>query len=88
MAECLIDLKIIIEELHKINNNEKLEVKNNRSHDKKSIERIKTEKKKELEWKSRLLKLRSRSFKKLIDYEEEKEVIKVIKKCMEEKEEI
>ena len=27
MIDCLIDLKIIIEELHKINNNEKLEVK-------------------------------------------------------------
>ena len=36
----LIDLEIIIDEVEKINNNERLEIKKNKSHDKNSIRQI------------------------------------------------
>ena len=74
----LIDFKIIIKEIEKINKNERLE-----DMIRKVLYEFKTEKTEVLKWKSRFLTLTNRSFKKLRDYEEEKEAGKVTRKCIE-----
>ena len=74
----LIDLKIIIKEIEKINKNERLE-----DMIRKVLYEFKTGKTEVLQWKSRFLTLTNRSFKKLRDYEEEKEARKVTRKCIE-----
>ena len=74
----LIDFKIIIKEIEKINKNERLE-----DMIRKVLYEFKTEKTEVLKLKSRFLTLTNRSFKKLRDYEEEKEARKVTRKCIE-----
>ena len=74
----LIDFKIIIKEIEKINKNERLE-----DMIRKVLYEFKTGKTEVLQWKSRFLTLTNRSFKKLRDYEEEKEARKVTRKCIE-----
>ena len=74
----LIDFKIIIKEIEKINKNERLE-----DMIRKVLYEFKTEKTEVLKWKSRFLTLTNRSFKKLRDYEEEKEARKMTRKCIE-----
>ena len=51
---------------------------------KKVLREFKTEKTEELEWELRFLTLTDRSFKKLSNYEEEKEARKETRKCMKE----
>ena len=63
----LINLEIMREEIEKINNNE----------------RLKTEKTEELECKLRFLTIKSRSFRNLSDYDENKEAKKATRKVME-----
>ena len=78
LIDNLIDFEIIIEEIEKINKNQRLE-----DMIKKVLYEFKTEKTEVLKWKSRFLTLTNRSFKKLRDYEEEKEARKVTRKCIE-----
>ena len=78
LIDNLIDFKIIIKEIEKINKNERLE-----DMIRKVLYEFKTEKTEVLKWKSRFLTLTNRSFKKLRDYEEEKEARKVTRKCIE-----
>ena len=78
LIDNLIDFEIIIKEIEKINKNERLE-----DMIRKVLYEFKTEKTEVLKWKSRFLTLTNRSFKKLRDYEEEKEARKVTRKCIE-----
>ena len=78
LIDNLIDFKIIIKEIEKINKNERLE-----DMIRKVLYEFKTEKTEVLKLKSRFLTLTNRSFKELRDYEEEKEARKVTRKCIE-----
>ena len=84
LTDNLIYLKRILKEIEKINNNERLEVKEIEDMIRKVLYEFKIEKTEELKWKLRFLILTNRSFEKLSDYEEEKEARNVTRKCMEE----
>lgn len=61
-----------------------MEIKETEDVTKKVLREFKTEKTEELEWELRFLTLTDRSFKKLSNYEEEKEARKETRKCMKE----
>ena len=61
-----------------------MEIKETEDMTKKVLREFKTEKTEELEWELRFLTLTDRSFKKLSNYEEEKEARKETRKCMKE----
>lgn len=61
-----------------------MEIKETDDMTKKVLREFKTEKTEELEWELRFLTLTDRSFKKLSNYEEEKEARKETRKCMKE----
>ena len=84
LTDNLIYLKRILKEIEKINNNERLEVKEIEDMIRKVLYEFKIEKTEELKWKLRFLILTNRSFEKLSDYEEGKEARNVTRKCMEE----
>ena len=80
----LIVLEIIIEEIEKINNNERLKIEKTEGIIKKVLKEFKTEKTEELEWKLKFLTLKYRFFKYLSDYEEERKAREMTRKIMEE----
>ena len=61
-----------------------MEIKETEDMTKKVLREFKTEKTEELEWELRFLTLTDRSFKKLSNYEEEKEARKETRRCMKE----
>ena len=58
----VIDLEIIIDEVEKINNNERLEIKKTKSMIRTVLEEFKTEKTEELGWKLKFLTVKCRFF--------------------------
>ena len=65
----LIDLRIIIEEIGKINNNEKLKTEKIKGITRKALEVFKIEKMEELERKLRFFAVKNRSFRNLSEEE-------------------
>lgn len=61
-----------------------MEIKETEDMTKKVLREFKTEKTEELEWELRFLTLTDRSFKKISNYEEEKEARKETRRCMKE----
>ena len=76
----LIDLRIIKEEIGKLENNERLEIEKIRDTAQKELQEFKTEKEEDLDNELRFLTVKNKSFRNLSDYEEEKEARKTIKK--------
>ena len=65
----LIDLRIIMEEIGKINNNEKLKIEKIKGITRKALKVFKIEQTKELERKLRFLAVKNRSFRNLSEEE-------------------
>ena len=65
----LIDLRIIMEEIGKINNNEKLKIEKIKGITRKALKVFKTEQTEELERKLRFLAVKNRSFRNLSEEE-------------------
>ena len=75
----LIDLRIIKEEIGKLENNERLEIEKIRDTAQKELQEFKTEKEEDLDNELRFLTVKNKSFRNLSEYEEEKEARKTIK---------
>ena len=84
LIDNLVDLKIKMEKIEKISNNGRLEVKKIEDMIRNVLDEFKTENTEELKLELRFLTLTNRSFKKLSDYEEEKEAKKVKENVLEE----
>ena len=84
LIDNLVDLKIKMEKIEKISNNGRLEVKKIEDMMRNVLDEFKTENTEDLKLELRFLTLINRSFKKLSDYEEEKEAKKVKENVLEE----
>ena len=84
LIDNLVDLKIKMEKIEKIRNNGRLEVKKIEDMMRNVLDEFKTENTEDLKLELRFLTLTNRSFKKLSDYEEEKEAKKVKENVLEE----
>ena len=82
--DSLIDLEMIIEEIEKIDNNKRLEVRIIKGIITKVLEEFKTEKTEELQCNLTFLTLKCRFFKYLGDYVEERKAREMARKIMEE----
>ena len=85
--DSLTDLRKIKEEIGKLENSVRLEIEKIKVIARKDLKEFKTEKAEDLENELRFLTVKNRSFRKLRDYEEEKEARKIIKKNMKDIEE-
>ena len=85
--DSLTDLRKIKEEIGKLENSVRLEIEKIKDIVRKDLKEFKTEKAEDLENELRFLTVKNRSFRKLRDYEEEKEARKIIKKNMKDIEE-
>ena len=80
----LTELETIIEEIEKVNNNERLKKEKPEGMIRKVSAEYRTKKTEELEWELRFLTIKNRYSRNLSDYEEEKEAKKSTRKVMEE----
>ena len=85
--DSLTDLRKIKEEIGNLENSVRLEIEKIKDIVRKDLKEFKTEKAEDLENELRFLTVKNRSFRKLRDYEEEKEARKIIKKNMKDIEE-